>query len=58
MWSHFKLTQKDGVVEVSVDGKRVISGTAPDWMKGRGHLSISANGRPVKVDNVKVYELQ
>ena len=57
-WSHFELTQKDGVVEVSVDGKPVISGDAPDWMQGSGYLSITANGRPVMVDNVKVYELQ
>ena len=58
VWSHFKMTQKDGVVEVSVDGRPVISGEAPDWMKGEGHLSISANGRPAKVDNVKINELQ
>lgn len=55
-WSHFKLTQEDGVVEVSVDGTPVISGEAPDWMKGDGYLSISANGWPVKVDNIEVYE--
>ena len=58
VWSRFKLTQKDGVVEVSIDGERVISGEAPDWMNGKGYLSISSNGWPVKVDNVKVYELQ
>jgi len=58
VWSRFKLTQRDGVVEVSVDGKPVISGEAPGWMKGDGRLSISANGRPAKVDNVKIYELR
>jgi len=56
-WTHFKLTQKDGVIEVSVDGSLVISARAPDWMKGEGHLAITANGRPVGVDNVRVYGL-
>jgi hypothetical protein len=57
-WSHFKISQNDGFIEVEIDGKQMITGKAPDWMRSEGYLSIASWGWPIKIDNVKVYELQ
>ena len=57
-WSHFKISHDGHLWTVEIDGKPMITGTSPEWIKDQGHFSIASWGWPIKIDNVKVFELQ
>ncbi|MHC4990738.1 MAG: family 16 glycoside hydrolase, partial [Planctomycetota bacterium] len=55
LWNHYRITCRDGAIDLAVNGKVVTRGRA--CLPRRGYLCLESEGSPVQFRNVRIREL-